>query len=278
MPDPATPEPPRPGSAAPGVLDAVAVRRVWPEVVGKVNRSNKRIAALMRAAVVRDLDGDTLVLTVKSAVLARMMSDHAHVLTDALYEELGGRWQIRCEVPGERSGMSPGNPRTTSRSAPASDPSAAGAGQGSGGAHGPGPAAPSGLPADVGDPGRSGDATSAAVAGDQDDWPEPARPGSSAPASSATAGDDLDDGWPEAARPGGSSAPPVVSRRRTLRRAVEPVPRRAVPASPVAVPSRAVPVLRAARRPTRGRMSRRDSRARRPAATAALAAAPVARR
>ncbi|MGK5523307.1 DNA polymerase III subunit gamma and tau, partial [Micromonospora sp. URMC 107] len=100
--------PPRPGAEATGALDAVAVRRVWPEVVGKVNRTNKRIAALMRDAVVRDLDGDTLVVTVKSSVLAKMMSDHAQVLTDALYEELGGRWQIRCEVAGERGGASLG--------------------------------------------------------------------------------------------------------------------------------------------------------------------------
>ncbi|MFG3639740.1 DNA polymerase III subunit gamma and tau [Micromonospora sp. NPDC047762] len=105
LPDPATPAPPRPGAPA-AALDAVAVRRVWPDVVGKVNRTNKRIAALMRDAVVRELDGDTLVLTVKSTVLAKMMADHAAVLTDALYEELGGRWQIRCEVAGERGGVS----------------------------------------------------------------------------------------------------------------------------------------------------------------------------
>ncbi|MGC4769589.1 DNA polymerase III subunit gamma and tau, partial [Micromonospora sp. DT44] len=113
LPDPATPAPPRPGTPAPA-LDAVAVRRVWPDVVGKVNRTNKRIAALMRDAVVRELDGDTLVLTVKSSVLAKMMADHAAVLTDALYEELGGRWQIRCEVAGERGAASLSGPRPQS--------------------------------------------------------------------------------------------------------------------------------------------------------------------
>ncbi|WCN81331.1 DNA polymerase III subunit gamma and tau [Micromonospora sp. LH3U1] len=114
LPDPATPAPPRPGAPA-AALDAVAVRRVWPDVVGKVNRTNKRIAALMRDAVVRELDGDTLVLTVKSTVLAKMMADHAAVLTDALYEELGGRWQIRCDVAGERGGVSlSGTPRSQS--------------------------------------------------------------------------------------------------------------------------------------------------------------------
>ncbi|MCG5440284.1 DNA polymerase III subunit gamma and tau, partial [Micromonospora foliorum] len=55
LPDPATPAPARPGAPA-AALDAVAVRRVWPDVVGKVNRTNKRIAALMRDAVVRELD------------------------------------------------------------------------------------------------------------------------------------------------------------------------------------------------------------------------------
>ncbi|WP_204946041.1 DNA polymerase III subunit gamma and tau [Micromonospora luteifusca] len=125
LPDPATPEPPRPGAPA-AALDAVAVRRVWPDVVGKVNRTNKRIAALMRDAVVRELDGDMLVLTVKSTVLAKMMADHAAVLTDALYEELGGRWQIRCEVAGERGGVSlSGSQRSQSAPArPTAPPSA----------------------------------------------------------------------------------------------------------------------------------------------------------
>ncbi|MCG5472823.1 DNA polymerase III subunit gamma and tau, partial [Micromonospora sp. LAH09] len=118
LPDPATPVPPRPGAPA-AALDAVAVRRVWPDVVGKVNRTNKRIAALMRDAVVRELDGDMLVLTVKSTVLAKMMADHAAVLTDALYEELGGRWQIRCEVAGERGGVSLSGSQRSQPAAPA---------------------------------------------------------------------------------------------------------------------------------------------------------------
>ncbi|MEU6022536.1 DNA polymerase III subunit gamma and tau [Micromonospora sp. NPDC047134] len=223
MPDPVTPEPPRPGAVTPGVLDAVAVRRVWPEVVGKVNRSNKKIAALMRDAVVRDLDGDTLVLTVKSAVLARMMSDHAQVLTDALYEELGGRWQIRFEVAGERSGMSPGNPRATAPSRPqspapsngttpaappmASTPSAGAQGGGHPAAPG-GSADPSaadglaGRPAMAGGP--AGSAAAGAPAEEDEGWPEPARPGGAAATGTAEASE-ADNDWPEAARPGGAS-------------------------------------------------------------------------
>ncbi|GGS03722.1 hypothetical protein GCM10010169_55600 [Micromonospora fulviviridis] len=288
LPDPATPEPPRPGAAPAGALDAVAVRRVWPEVVGKVNRSNKRIAALMRDAVVRDLDGDTLVLTVKSTVLAKMMADHAAVLTDALYEELGGRWQIRCEVAGERGAASLGGPSrpsgssrpTSSDPAPASPASEAVPARPPSGPAGAdaAPARPAGGPARPADPsdapgnhaggsagsrpgnaaglsgspasdagGRPGNAAgpsggdarasepsggparrpagpAAGTAGggddDEEDWPEPARPGGAgepagagASPTAAAGGDD----WPEAARPGGAAgvttpaAPAAVS-------------------------------------------------------------------
>ncbi|MCW3813204.1 DNA polymerase III subunit gamma and tau [Micromonospora sp. DR5-3] len=232
MSDPATPEPPRPGSAPAGALDAVAVRRVWPEVVGKVNRTNKRIAALMRDAVVRELDGDTLVLTVKSTVLARMMADHAAVLTDALYEELGGRWQIRCEVAGERGAASlggPARPAAPTRPAPAGQPDAstgpagahgsrsggsAGSGGGSAGRPaGPGGASSGGVRSDAGGAAiaagaRNGTGASPAgaareagggrggaaeAAGDDEDWPEPAQPGGA------------EEDWPEAARPGGAA-------------------------------------------------------------------------
>ncbi|WP_431892392.1 DNA polymerase III subunit gamma and tau [Micromonospora haikouensis] len=204
MPDPATPAPPRPGAAAAGALDAVAVRRVWPDIVAKVNRIKKPAAALMRDAVVRDVDGDTLVLTVKSPVLAQMMGNHTSVLAEALYEEFGGRWQVRCEVAGERGGGSPG-----------------------GGSRGPAPAPPRPAPAPPAAPAPAtnarpspgtapgpaggGAAPAGGAAGADEEWPEPARPGgaATAPAASAPAGDD----WPEAARPGGSApaAPPATA-------------------------------------------------------------------
>ncbi|MEW2384959.1 DNA polymerase III subunit gamma and tau [Micromonospora sp. NPDC047707] len=233
MPDPVTPAPPRPGAAAPGALDAVAVRRVWPEVVGKVNRTNKRIAALMRDAVVRDLDGDTLVLTVKSSVLARMMSDHAAVLADALYEELGGRWQIRCEVAGERGGAPLGGP---SRPAAPARPAAAT------------PAAPSSAPPPA--PTRpdsdqpAGGSGPGIADGEDEDWPEPARPGGASPAPVAAPAEAVED-WPQAARPGGAVAPadpdpPVPS---DAGAAPEDAGGPTVPATPAAVPRPAGPAV-----------------------------------
>ncbi|MEH1013673.1 DNA polymerase III subunit gamma and tau [Micromonospora sp. CPCC 206060] len=184
MPDPATPPPPRPGAQQAGTLDVVTVRNEWPEIVTRVNRVSKRAAGLMRDAVVRNLDGDTLVLTMKSPQVAQMLASFATMMTDALYEEFGVRWQVRCEVAGERGGTVLSGP---ARSAPASPAPR----------EQPRPATPPQAPAM---PPAGGD-----------DWPEAARPGGAAPAP-VPEGGAAD--WPEPARPGGAapaqpaSAPP----------------------------------------------------------------------
>ncbi|WBB78794.1 DNA polymerase III subunit gamma and tau [Micromonospora sp. WMMD882] len=206
MPDPATPAPPRPDAPVPsGALDAVSVRRVWGDVVGKVNRTHKKIAALMRDAVVRDLDGDTLVLTVKSSVLARMLTDHAQVLADALYEELGGRWQIRCEVAGQRSGVSsPGGARPAA--APARPPSAA--------APAPPPASAAPAPSPVtAPPPASAAPAPARPAATPSSVPGRSAPGEGSAGTTANGSADVSDDWPEPARPGGSvtTSPPAPS-------------------------------------------------------------------
>ncbi|WBB65965.1 DNA polymerase III subunit gamma and tau [Micromonospora sp. WMMD812] len=233
MPDPATPEPPRPGAAPAGQLDAVAVRRVWPDIVAKVNRIKKPAAALMRDAVVRDVDGDTLVLTVKSPVLAQMMGNHTSVLAEALYEEFGGRWQIRCEVAGERGGAAlPGPARPAAQARPAPSPAGPASTDGPGAAGGSGVSGgPSGAARPAGGTGRaggsgagargssagraggSGAGAAPASADDEEDWPEPARPGGAASgshdpagASDAAGAGEAGDDWPEAARPGGVPA------------------------------------------------------------------------
>ncbi|MFI6759342.1 DNA polymerase III subunit gamma and tau [Micromonospora sp. NPDC050417] len=229
MPDPVTPDPPAPGSGTPGVLDAVAVRRQWGEVVGMINRTNKRLAALVRDAVVRDVDNGTLVLTVKSPVLAQMVVSHVEVLSDAIYQEFGERWQIRCEVAGDqRTGAGSAGPRPTpaaparENSAPARENVARDAGARS--APPPRSAAPADSPPwDTtpvstgesqqgraqpavehanGGPGRGAGATPAADV-EENGWPEAARPGGAAAAAvpAETGGD-----WPEPVRPGGASA------------------------------------------------------------------------
>ncbi|GIF53595.1 DNA polymerase-3 subunit gamma/tau [Asanoa ferruginea] len=104
MADPATPDPVIPEAAAPGALDAAAVRRVWDEIVAMVRVNNKRIAALASEATVRDIDGDTLVLTFRHAFHARTLAESPEPVVDAIYEVLGGRWQIRCELAGDQRG------------------------------------------------------------------------------------------------------------------------------------------------------------------------------
>jgi DNA polymerase-3 subunit gamma/tau len=128
MADPATPDPVIPEAAAPGDLDAAGVRRVWDEIVAMVRVSNKKIAALASEATVRDIDGDTLVLTFRHAFHARTLAENPEAVVDAIYEVLGGRWQIRCELAGDQRGASgppPARPAATRE--PSGTASAAGA-------------------------------------------------------------------------------------------------------------------------------------------------------
>ncbi|MEV6811632.1 DNA polymerase III subunit gamma and tau [Micromonospora sp. NPDC051296] len=215
MPDPATPEPPRPGSAKPGVLDAAAVRRIWPEVVGKVGRKSKKVAAWAREATVREVDGQTLVLSFRYPFHAQALSNEPDLLIDSIYEELGERWQIRCEVAGERGGPSPAPARGAAPAGPSAR-AAAGTGTASGAGRPDGDSSSlAGSGGDLSGSGRSGDGptagrsgSSASATGEDDEgWPEPARPGGSASTTAAGNRDSADD-WPEAARPGGRPAPP----------------------------------------------------------------------
>ncbi|MEV6495804.1 DNA polymerase III subunit gamma and tau, partial [Actinoplanes sp. NPDC051633] len=88
-------------AGAPGQLTAAAVREVWPEIITAVGRQSKKVAALASGATVRDLEGQTVVLTFRFPAHAKMVNDQPQLLVDALYEALGGRWSIRCEVAGD---------------------------------------------------------------------------------------------------------------------------------------------------------------------------------
>jgi DNA polymerase-3 subunit gamma/tau len=133
----------------PGMIDAAAVRRVWDEILTMVSRKSKRAAAVVREATVRDVDGDTIVLVFRHGVHAEMLTAAPEVLIEAVYEVLGGEWQIRCEFGGDQ--------RDQARSTPAPTPAAT--------KPAPAPRAPS----------RPGPP----VATDQD-WPTPARLGGEA--------------------------------------------------------------------------------------------------
>ena len=182
---------------APGTVDAAAVRRVWDEIVTMVGRRSKRAAALVREATVRDVDGDTLVLVFRHAVHADMLAASPDVLAQAVYEVLGGRWQIRCEVGGDQR-AAPGAQAQRAEAAAARP--------------GP-PATRPGAPTP-----RSAPRPAATPAADED-WPTPARPGGAAAVDDPPASGP--GSMPSAAGPSGRARPSGARPART-RGAPEP--------------------------------------------------------
>jgi DNA polymerase III subunit gamma/tau len=121
-PPPTATTPPSDGPAAPGPpatspseppnsgLDAAAVRRVWPEVLAAAKERKKRTAALLVSATVRAIERDTLVLSIGTAPLARLLSEQSNteVIAESLHAVLGVRWRVRCEHgDGDPSGPAP---------------------------------------------------------------------------------------------------------------------------------------------------------------------------
>jgi DNA polymerase-3 subunit gamma/tau len=94
------PEPPVASPAPPGQLDAAAVRSMWPTVREKVRDRSKPVYAMLDAAIVRAVDGDTLIIAHQSAPLAKRLTEqhNADVIRDALKDALGVDWRLRCEV------------------------------------------------------------------------------------------------------------------------------------------------------------------------------------
>lgn len=102
QPTPATApaEKPAPTAPAAGQLDAAAVRSMWPTVREKVRDRSKPLYAMLDAAIVRAVEGDTLVLAHTAAPLAKRLTEqhNAEIIRDALKDALGVDWRLRCEV------------------------------------------------------------------------------------------------------------------------------------------------------------------------------------
>jgi DNA polymerase-3 subunit gamma/tau len=120
-PAPARPEPvrrPEPVAVEPPAgLDAADVRRAWPGVLERAKQGSRRTGALLTDATVKAVEGDTLVLTIGAAPLARMLSEQSNteVISAALRAELGVVWRVRCE----HSGAGGGGARPAAPTAPA---------------------------------------------------------------------------------------------------------------------------------------------------------------
>ncbi len=89
-----------PAAPVAGEPDAAAVRRQWSTVLDKVRDRSRSLAVMLAGAVVRTVDGGTLVLNHESAPLAKRLGEqrNAAVVEEALKDALGMVWKLRFEV------------------------------------------------------------------------------------------------------------------------------------------------------------------------------------
>lgn len=123
-----------------GSMDSTAVRQIWPELLRKVGERSKPTLVLLQNATVRTVEGNTLVLAMPTAGLARQLSQEsrAEVIRATLRDLVAGDWQVRCvhgdgNAPADSPGAArrpaapaPARPRPTEQPAPrAPEPAAA---------------------------------------------------------------------------------------------------------------------------------------------------------
>jgi DNA polymerase-3 subunit gamma/tau len=97
---PADPVVEAPAAAAAGEPDAAAIRRQWSTVLDKVRERSRSLAVMLAGAVVRVVDGKTLVLSHESAPLAKRLNEqrNTEVVEEALKDALGVGLKVRYEV------------------------------------------------------------------------------------------------------------------------------------------------------------------------------------
>jgi DNA polymerase-3 subunit gamma/tau len=75
---------------------------VWSTVREKVRDRSRSTEAMLASAIVRAVEGDTLVLSHPAAPLAKRLAEqhNADVIREALKDVLGVNWRVRCDVGG----------------------------------------------------------------------------------------------------------------------------------------------------------------------------------
>ena len=83
-----------------GEPNAAAVRSMWTTVREKVRQRSRTTEVMLAGAIVRAVEGDTLVLGHESAPLAKRLVEqrNSDVIREALKDALGVDWKIRCEA------------------------------------------------------------------------------------------------------------------------------------------------------------------------------------
>jgi len=108
------------------------VRNAWQTLLDEVRERSRVTQVLLSGATVHAVEGDTLVLTIGSAALARQLAEERHVekITDALRAMFGGTWRLRCEQAdggGQRQPAAPQRPEPPQRPSRRIEPPARGA-------------------------------------------------------------------------------------------------------------------------------------------------------
>ena len=90
-------------AVAAGEPNAAAVRSMWTTVREKVRERSRTTEVMLAGAIVRAVEGDTLILSHESAPLAKRLVEqrNSDVIREALKDALGVDWKIRCEAGGE---------------------------------------------------------------------------------------------------------------------------------------------------------------------------------
>ncbi len=112
-------------TAAPvaGEPNAAAVRSMWTTVREKVRQRSRTTEVMLAGAIVRAVEGDTLVLSHESAPLAKRLVEqrNSDVIRDALKDALGVDWKIRCDVGSAAAATSTPEPESVDPSPPQHD-------------------------------------------------------------------------------------------------------------------------------------------------------------
>jgi DNA polymerase III subunit gamma/tau len=97
---------------APGQLDAAAVRRVWQALLDAVREQSRATQVLFSNSTASAVEGDTLVLSLPTAPLARRLGEERNIemIKRALRTVLGVDWQVRCEHGGSNPGPAGAQP------------------------------------------------------------------------------------------------------------------------------------------------------------------------
>jgi DNA polymerase-3 subunit gamma/tau len=123
---PDTPPARSPGASQPaspvpaGEIDAVAVRRIWPDVLEAVKRRRRTTHALLMNVSVQSVEAGLLTLAISSEPLSRLLGEEINLdcVRGAVRDVLGVEWRVRVLVDGGPGGAG----RAAPAAAPPDDP------------------------------------------------------------------------------------------------------------------------------------------------------------